>query len=302
MQVTGTLRRRLGRLLRPAQRFAYYRLQQAAIRDLTRATRSVTGALPLWVAVSVKEGISRTSQLDYRPAPISMEITTATQIDRLYACAKEPETVAWIEQHIRPGDVFYDIGANVGAYALIADAAAEGRARIYAFEPGAATYAALAQNVFVNRCSGRVVPLPLALARQTSLRSFHYSSLIPGAASHVMPDDHVRAGNAVAELVQPVITFSIDDMIARLGVPAPTLIKIDVDGVEFAVLQGAEQTLRSPELRTLLVEVGEQDATTPALVQLLESCGYVFQERHHHTGPGDVANYIFVRRSTDEQY
>jgi FkbM family methyltransferase len=296
---TDSVKQQLRRIVPLEHRYSFHRLKRVALEGLTMATRRVTDVLPLEVAVSIKEGVSRTSRLDYGRAPIRMEIATATQVARLSACRKEPETVRWIEQHIGPGDVFYDIGANVGAYAFIADAAAGGQARVYAFEPGAATYAALAQNVFLNSSSGRVIPLPLALAQRTALRSFHYSSLVPGAAFHVMPEESVWAGHPRVDLEQPVITFSIDDMIARLGIPEPTLVKIDVDGVELSVLQGAEKALRSPRLRSILVEVIEHISTTPQVVQLLESHGFSLQERNHHAGPDDVANYIFVRGQVD---
>src|SRR5688572_26330757 len=102
-------------------------------------------------AVGIKESIQITGQLDYPHKKIHMALDNAVQIARLGACRKEPETVAWIESNMRPGDVFFDVGANVGAYAFVADTVAGGNCDIYAFEPSYSTFAALVANVRLNR-------------------------------------------------------------------------------------------------------------------------------------------------------
>ena len=53
---------------------------------------------------------------------------------RARSCAKEPWTVDWLRGNVRPDEVLYDIGANVGTFALVA--AKHLRARVVAFEPG----------------------------------------------------------------------------------------------------------------------------------------------------------------------
>ena len=69
----------------------------------------------------------------------------------------------WIEGFVGPGDVFYDIGANVGAYSLIAARATANRARILAFEPVPSSFLDLSRNVALNACADSVVALPFAL-------------------------------------------------------------------------------------------------------------------------------------------
>src|SRR3954469_24979416 len=95
------------------------------------------------------------AMLDYS-APIEMAINSSFDISRLRGCEKEPETVSWIESSLKPDSVFYDVGANVGAYALIA--AQEG-VRTFAIEPSPATFATLSENIILNRVSERVTAI-----------------------------------------------------------------------------------------------------------------------------------------------
>ena len=71
---------------------------------------------------------------------------------RVNSCHKEPETVRWVETHLKSGQVFYDIGANVGAYSLIAAKYHHGTVTIYAFEPALQNFPLLVENIRRNGC------------------------------------------------------------------------------------------------------------------------------------------------------
>jgi FkbM family methyltransferase len=167
---------------------------------------------------------------------------------RLKSVSKEPFTVEWIERSIRPGDVFYDVGANVGPYSLVAAKAAS--ARVFAFEPAAPNYHDLCRNIALNRCEERVSPFPIALWDQTSTVPFSYRALQPGVAMHSMGEDLEGA-----EFRQPVLAYRLDDLLATFGLPVPAHAKIDVDGPELKVLQGASVTLGKPAWRSILLEI-----------------------------------------------
>ena len=76
------------------------------------------------------------------------------------ACAKEPETARWIRRTAHPGSVFYDIGACVGSYSLIAAALG---ASVHAFEPSALNYAQLQLNAWLNEAEA-LTAWPVALS------------------------------------------------------------------------------------------------------------------------------------------
>lgn len=183
--------------------------------------------------------------LDYEPHRLVVRVSSAEVARaRLHPVAKEPWTVEWLQRSVRADDVVWDVGANVGAYSLIA--ATLGARAVVAFEPGYATYATLCENVFLNGLERVVAPLPVALGDETKLGSFGYRDLRAGAASHT-----VGSG----EQALAALSLRADEAVDRLGVPAPTLVKLDVDGAEAAVLAGGESVFAAGRLRGVIVEV-----------------------------------------------
>lgn len=249
-------------------------------------------------AVAVKESIKLIGQLDYPRAEIKMGLDSSMQLYRLSACSKEPETVEWIETNVRPGDVFYDIGANVGAYSLVAHAVAEGDCTVYAFEPSFSTFAALSENVRLNRCDGKIVPLHVALSAETKIFTFNYSQVVPGAASHGL-DQPIGEDLKPFEptFTQPILSYKLDELINQFSLLPPNHIKLDVDGSELDVLKGADDTLSAAGLRSILVEIDEAQQRGEAIRAYLESKGFEVKTRHQRRGSTSLANYIFERRN-----
>lgn len=239
-------------------------------------------------ASRIKEAISIEGYLDYPGARIKMVVDSPTALGRLGACRKEPETVAWLEATFLPGDVLYDVGANVGAYSFVADTVARGRGYIYSLEPGFATFAALASNVLLNGAGDRIVALQLALGARTELTTLDYSSLRAGAASHRVG----ATGSPAPGRRQTIPSFRLDDLIQTFGSRPPTHLKIDVDGGELGVLQGAEAALASGSIRSLLVEVDDVQGAGKAVLSFLAERGYEETERHLRVS-GSCANVIF---------
>ena len=234
-------------------------------------------------------------RLDF--APMDIWIHASTSMERRWRarpCSKEPWTVAWIDRYIGPGDVMYDIGANVGTFALIA--ARYSRAHVVAFEPGYATFAKLCENIQLNGCQSSIAPIPFPLSATTGLVTFKYRTNDPGQSRHALREarwrfrDDVAAG---AHYEQPVCTMSLDSAIDQFRMPEPVHIKLDVDGAEARVLEGAARTLRSPRLRTLLAEIDNHQ--WDAVARRIGDAGFTLAERYTH-GKDDSPDYgLFVR-------
>lgn len=253
------------------------------------------GRLKLLDAVGIKENIALVRDLDYAKKSIRMSVGSEAQIGRLGACEKEPETVAWIEASLRPGDVFYDVGANVGAYSFIADVVARGQAKIYAIEPSCSTYAALVENISLNACADRITALQVALSDQTKLLTFHHASKAAGASRHGLGQAVNEHGKRFeAELVQPILAYRLDELVRAFSLPPPDLMKIDVDGGELGVLTGGGALLARRELRSVLIEIDERIPTSRDVVAAIERAGLALASRHPRRGTG-VFNYIFQR-------
>ena len=225
-------------------------------------------------------------RLDYSGADIRVGVTSRTEIlSRLRPSEKEPWTVAWLERTVRPGDVLWDVGANVGAYSLIAASLGREAARVVAVEPAFASFAALCDNVLLNGFERTIVPLPVLLGEHTGLEALGTGNVEPGAAEHAVGEGGLRT-----------LCYRLDDLVGELGLPAPTVVKIDVDGGERSVLAGGTATLARPELRSVLVEV--ERAGGDAVVEALARVGLGLAERieeRHGTPLAHVWYGIFVR-------
>ena len=219
--------------------------------------------------------------LDYPRASIWLTVSSPEERRwRGRACAKEPFTVEWIESHVHEGDVLYDVGANVGAFSFIAAKHCRQQLTIVAFEPGYATFAHLCDNIVLNGCDRCIIPVPLPLASRTGLAGFQYRSLHAGQSRHVLSEGAGARAKKKADTRyrQPVLAVRLDDLVSQYELPAPTHIKLDVDGGEVKVLEGAPRTLSGPSLRSILVEV-DQNLTEP-VQRILETHGFRLAKRY----------------------
>lgn len=215
-------------------------------------------------------------RLDYAPTSIYLRSTSEYESRmRGQACAKEPWTVAWIEG-LDARAVLWNVGANVGSYALIAGSRG---VQTYAVEPHAPSYEALVTNVLINDLSGRVAPLPFALGAATGLQAMRYASLLPGSASHGFGDE---SGASV-----PVWVYRGDEL-AEL-IPLPTHLLIDVDGAEMEVLSGLIGTLA--DATGVLIELSRDPALSGACMALLEGVGLELTAQYTERTDGDGNTY-----------
>jgi len=148
----------------------------------------------------------------------------------------EPDVVRALTQTLTEESVVFDVGAHVGFMTLMA-ARRVTCGSVYAFEPSPGNFEMLERHVRINGCSSRVV------------------------ASNVLVGDHVTSSvpfvhrrgqftaNSLAYAIEGGDTtatamVTIDHLVARGEARPPTVVKIDVEGFEAAVLRGASDTLR----------------------------------------------------------
>lgn len=171
----------------------------------------------------------------------------ATQIERFFT--DEPETLAWIDA-FAADDVLLDVGANIGSYTLYA-ALAPTR-RVVAVEPNGINFGVLVEHLAMNGVGERVVPLCVALGARTGLERLHMSQAEAGAGGASLGETYHEVRDTTPAFSQAMLTYTVDDLFERFDLPAPTHMKLDVDGTEHEILAGAAQTLR--RLDSVLVE------------------------------------------------
>ena len=187
-------------------------------------------------------------ELDYARHPVQLLATSSMERNwRARSCKKEPWTVEWIEESMNEGGVLYDVGANVGAFSLIAAKVCARRGTVVAFEPGFASYAHLCANIVLNRCEPIIIPVPLALGSASGLGRFRYLSLDPGQSRHDFQQNAWVADEAAAtkRYLQPVLSMTLDSVIQTFALPQPNHLKIDVDGGEIDVSRGRRRLSRA---------------------------------------------------------
>jgi FkbM family methyltransferase len=205
--------------------------------------------------------------------------------------SKEPETLDWIDAMSGDG-VLFDVGANIGLYTLYA-ARRHAALRVAAFEPEYSNLHLLRDNVITNRVDPQVMIYPVALGAANGLSYLHVQDLHPGAALHTVSGDHLTTTRTERPVVarEGVVEMTLDAFCEQAGV-APTCMKIDVDGNETNVLDGAARTLSSPAFRSLLIEMPADPAQHAACTACLERAGL---HRARLERPGDSHNEVWSR-------
>ncbi len=232
---------------------------------ISKAISFTLRLLPPYLQKDVLQNFRLSVPLDYR-LPLKIRVLNQPTYHRKNSCKKEPETVEWIEKYLKEDGVFYDIGANVGAYSLVA-AKAKPKAKIFSFEPSFSTFYSLCLNIYENNLSEQITPLNIALSSSSCLGTFNYVSIYEnlsgvesGLAFHFAEKDvyDVSSKSRVdLKLKQPFMT--LDKLQSSFDLPFPNLIKIDVDGIEFDILSNATNVLKNETCRHIILEIPTKD-------------------------------------------
>lgn len=191
--------------------------------------------------------------------------------------AFEPDTLEALEALVRPGNTVLDIGANVGAHTLHLARLVGEKGRVIAFEPTDFAIAKLRANLRANKeLEPRVVVHQGFLVADVS-------TTVPAIASSwpvdgTVPDDALMASRTMA--VSGASAMTLDAVLSGAGHPLVHLIKMDVDGHELEVLEGARRLL-SEQSPIIVMELAPYVFNPPekfdAMVRLLTGCGYTFE-------------------------
>jgi FkbM family methyltransferase len=190
----------------------------------------------------------------------------------LFDCFEVAET-QFIQRHLQPGMTVLDIGAHHGYYSLMASRAIREQGSVHAFEPAPRERAHLKSNLALNRCK-QVAVYEFALgATRGTATLFQAETKLDGWNS-LRPQDGVSRSKRFEVQVFPLDQFLLDHQLQKID-----FIKMDVEGAELSVLQGASKLLGAPYRPVILAEVS--DLRTKAwgyraleILRYLESKGF----------------------------
>lgn len=235
--------------------------------------RSIRMFYPYGAIRAVRRGPLRGMRFVVRPA---MGFTFAWQL---------PANWEWFQQHLAPGMIVYDVGANRGQTALAFARAVGPTGRVVSFEPVSDLFCDLKHNIELNQLLW-VTPIEAAVSDQTGHTSFVFDPLhsTQGKLSGCEPDYVTDHGQEIS-----VRTVALDDC-TKSDLPVPQLLKIDVEGGAKKVLKGAQYLLRHfrPSIYIELHGPEEQCAVR----DLIQTNGYVTRRLNGDLVPDPTVHWV----------
>lgn len=178
----------------------------------------------------------------------------------------EPEQTSVFVENLADGDVFFDVGANVGYYTVLGSRLVGRKGLVVAFEPLARNLSHLYNHIDINNLQN-VSIIPAACSDEISLAAF--STGPNNAMGHLI--DGSNSNNGMPMLVP---TVTLDAVVERLGV-IPKVLKIDVEGAELSVLRGASSRIL-PAKPKIFLSLHSEILRTDCL-EYLRKFGYEFE-------------------------
>jgi FkbM family methyltransferase len=183
----------------------------------------------------------------------------------------EKDFLVGLVANLGPGDVFYDVGSQIGQFVIPLAKVVGNQGQVIAFEPENSAYDRLIAHVGLNG-------LPNVRAFKQGLGDKNYSGrlFVGGAAC---PSLVLREGDAEQQRAAQAADIVQGDWLVRTeGLPIPRAVKIDVEGYEYSVLCGLQQTLAHPACKLLCCEIHPSflpaGVDVTVIVEFVKSLGF----------------------------
>jgi FkbM family methyltransferase len=179
----------------------------------------------------------------------------------------DPLLFRMVDELVRPGDVVWDVGANVGLFTFAAANRAGSAGQVVAVEADLWLVSLLRRSAErIAAADAKVTVIPAAVSNSVELAKFHIAKRAR-SANYLEGAGTVEAGGTRA--TEYVVTISLDWLLERM--PVPNVLKIDVEGLEHRVLAGATRLLSAGVAR-IWCEVSPTNAE--AVAGIFRTAGY----------------------------
>jgi len=195
---------------------------------------------------------AQTVRVTFNDIEATFEVDSLREfIELMYFSEYERVLVLDLIDELQPGDIVFDIGANIGMYTIVvAKALKEGS--VIAFEPHPPNRDRLERNAELNRVGDCVSVCDVALSNETATVS------LTDKYGKSADNDAVSGTLSITEQTTDELTVNSvpgDSLVASGRCPQPSVLKIDVEGAEPLVIDGLTQTLQDPTCRVIYCEV-----------------------------------------------
>lgn len=205
---------------------------------------------------------------------------------------KDPDTIKWIDS-FQDDSVFMDIGANIGVFSIYS--AIRHQNKVYAFEPDASNYYILNKNIEINKLHNSISAYCIGLNNVNgfgllNMEDTSFGSAVKNFGGETV--DIIKFGNHSRQVnfTQGAFGLTVDSICSEFKLGIPNYIKIDVDGIEEQIINGATHTLQSKKVKSIVVELETSDESYPEVISRIESTGLKLKSVSH--GP-DADNSDF---------
>jgi FkbM family methyltransferase len=243
--------------------------------DVRRSIRFIPGvaALQRFLVNRILAGGSFVHNINAGPCSGLRFEVALPQDKAIWAGTYEPEFTTAIISNVRPGDVCYDIGGfrgyMAGAMALA------GASKVVVFEPLPVNQKALERLLELNP-SLPIAIMPVAIGNEDGLARF---TTMPDASMGKLASSSFQTLAASTAKMQ-VSVCRLDTLVQKQEIPPPNLIKVDVEGAELDVLQGAAAVLK--EARPFVFLEAHSESLEQGCTERLTQLGYAVHRMEPH--------------------
>lgn len=215
----------------------------------------------------------------------------------IYCSLLEYEDMSYLLDNLKSDDLFVDIGANLGAYTILASKVIG--ARTISIEPIPSTFSRLRQNIYINEIDDKVELHNVGLADKTGVLRFS--------------DSQDTENRVLLDNIESSVEVNVSTLDEVLRGREPSMMKIDVEGYELPVLKGAKNLLKNKFLRIIILELNDSGLKygydNESIVSFLSNYGFVAQsydvqsktltKKEYFSWTGNV---IFLRDEGTEKF
>ena len=199
---------------------------------------------------------------------------TAGRVKKIFR--KEPITITWMD-NMKQGDTVIDIGANVGMYSLMS--AVSRKVNVYAFEPEASNYNLLCQNIRLNNVQNKVTAYCAGTLDYDGFSVLNIAQdrdVGPGGSCHTVDEEkNFDLSKMNVAFKQGINIVKLDTFCKQMNI-SPDHIKMDVDGLEHRVIDGAKESIQ--KAKTVIIELNLNLTEHNNAVEKMKSLGFKLDE------------------------
>ena len=218
---------------------------------------------------------------------------------------KEPETLEWIDNFEKKDKIiFWDIGANIGLYSIYSVLRNENVSTI-SFEPSTSNLRVLSRNISINNLENKIKILSAPLSnKENQFLTMNEGNFIEGGALNTFGENYDFAGELFdSKMKYKILGTTIKNLLDNNILEIPNYIKIDVDGIEHLILEGAGKYLKDKKIKSLSIEINEDfKEQYNKVIEIMDQNEFKLLHKKHNDEMfneskkfSKVFNYVFIR-------